>query len=65
MKHITLQDLAPLELEELKFCVEGLGFYTKAEVEFIYNNLSRDEDGLVWYYILDKGNKTLFPLYTD
>ena len=65
MKHITLQDLAPLELEELKFCVESLGLYTEAEVEFIYNNLSRDENGLVHYYIVDKGNKTLTTLYTD
>lgn len=65
MQHITLEDLAPIELAELQFCVESLGLYTEAEIEFIYNNLSRDENGLVHYYMVDKGNKTLTTLYTE
>lgn len=65
MKQITLQDLTPLELKELKFCVESLELYTAEELQFIYDNLYRGEDGLVYYYIVDKANKLLTALYTD
>ena len=61
MKHIDLQDLSPLELAELRFCVESLGLYTEDEIQFIYNNLYRDDDGLAYYYAV--GNLT--ALYID
>ena len=65
MEHIELQDLTQLELKELKFCVESLGFYTAEELKFIYDNLYRGNDGLVYYYIVDKDNKMLTALYVD
>ena len=64
MKHITLKDLTPLELEELRFGVESLGIYTEVEKQFIYENLQRGDDGLVYFYSLGDGSR-LVPLYTN
>ena len=49
MKRITLQELTPSELEELKFGVECPGLYSEEEKVFLYNNLFRGEDGLVYF----------------
>ena len=65
MNHIAMEELTPLELDELKFCVESLEIYTEDEVKFIYNNLYRDENGLAHFYILGNNNKTLVPLYIN
>lgn len=65
MQHISLQDLSTLELAELRFCVESLGSYAPDEVQFIYDNLFRGADGLVYYYVVDRDNKLLTTLYTD
>ena len=61
MRRITLQDLTPAELEELKFGVEDLGLYTAEEKQFIYDNLYRGEDGLVYFYSLGNDSR-LAPL---
>ena len=65
MSHILLEDLTPLELDELRFCVESLGRYSEEEIAYIYNNLHRDEDGVVNYYIIDGKNYTFAQLYTN
>jgi hypothetical protein len=65
MQQITLQDLTQLELKELKFCVESLGFYMEEEVQFIYDNLYRGNDGHVYYYTVDRNNKMLTALYVE
>lgn len=64
MKRITLQELTPSELEELKFGVECPGLYSDEEKAFVYNNLFRGEDGLVYFYPLGD-NSRLSPLYVD
>lgn len=64
MKHITLEDLTPLEHEELRFGIELLGIYTAEEKQFIYENLQRGEDGLAYFYNLGN-DKQLVPLYTN
>ena len=64
MKQITFQELTPLEVEELRFCVESMGYYSKEQVEYIYNNLFREDDGLAYYYSF-AGGKKLMPLYVD
>lgn len=49
MTHISVDDLLDAEREELKFAVESLGLYTDEEIIYVYNNLFRDEEGIVNY----------------
>ena len=66
MKRITLSDLSKRELAELRFCVESLDLYTPEQIDYIYNNLYRDDDGLAHYYIFCvDGSKPLISLYID
>ena len=56
MVHISANELTPLELEMLKFDIEVVGF-DKEEIEFICNNLFRDDDGIAYYHIKDSSKK--------
>lgn len=63
MKRITLADLSKRELAELRFCVESLDLHTPEQLDYIYNNLYRDDDGLAFYYMFFSGKADLTPLY--
>ena len=62
MRHITVEELYPAELEVLK-CHIALVGYDDNGAEFIYNNLFRDEDGIAYYPSKDK--QRLLAIYTD
>lgn len=55
MKHISVKELYPLELEKLEFNLEVVG-YDEEEIQFIYDNIYRDGNGVA-YYLIKSSNK--------